>query len=140
MRSPPMRSPHEPLPARTSTPAILRAFAGPFCMTRTTEDAFTASPTIFAAWARGKGPGRPQRATSASPVDSDARIPTRSISKPREFAKYPSAPAIALTSLARFFERRAQRSTLTTSSPPAACMPSMRRPPRWTAASSTLLR
>ena len=87
MRSSQIRSPQEPLPESASTPAILRALAGPFCITRTTEVALTASPMIFAAWARGKGPGRPHRATSASPVASEARMPTRSISSPCEFAR-----------------------------------------------------
>ena len=84
--SAPTTSPQEPRPARRSWPAILRALAGPFCITRVTEVGLQASARTFATAARGKPPGRSHRATSTSRVRVETRTPTRSRSRWWELA------------------------------------------------------
>ena len=81
-----MRSLQLPAPASLSTPATLRAFAGPFVMTRTMDVAPTLSSTRHA-WVRGKAPVGVHMATSTSPVRLARLMPTRSMSRSCEPAR-----------------------------------------------------
>ncbi len=143
MTLPAMRSLQLPAPDRRSTPTTLRAFVGPFVMTRTMDVAPTPSSTRHA-WARGNGPVGVQMATSTSPVRLERLMPTRSMSRSWLPARYPSAPETFFTILdagpLAGVSSSGNSSTLTTVVPSAACMPSVALRPFFTNASSALLR